>query len=59
MKNKLLVDQARDLNHKIFRLVEIESIGRPVTPRTKKLRTAYQHAHARFRRRLGQGSTNS
>lgn len=50
MKTKLLVHEARNLYYKIFRkmelgLLELESA------RSQKIRTAFIHAHARFRRR--------
>lgn len=46
-----LVEQARLLSAKLYRLYELEVMYCPVTDRTRKLRLVYKHAHARFRRR--------
>lgn len=51
MNTKILVIQSRELYFKIFRLVELECMGKIETLRCQKLRAAFIHAHARFRRR--------
>lgn len=50
MKTKLLVHEARNLYYKIFRSMEL-GILELESSRSQKIRTAFIHAHLRFRRR--------
>jgi hypothetical protein len=50
MSTKNLVHESRNLYYKIFRLVELGLLELE-SARSEKTRTAFIHAHARFRRR--------
>lgn len=51
ISNLDLVEQARLLSAKLFRLYEFEVLYQPVNIRTQKIWLAYKRAHTRYRRR--------